>query len=244
MNTKRIFLRKKKRLNGLILFILIFLITVLISLFFISKNFNKVFKDYAKVETKKFLSIIINNTVTDNFLDNFEKENGDLFIENRNSENKVESVDLNRKVANKFLNHVVKSVEDSLIKIENGDIHNISLPTTVTQDKYKKLKRGIVVEVPSGIALNNSLLSNIAPKVPVKVHLAGNVLGNIDLKVEDYGINNLLIKVYIELVIEEEIVLPTVLEKVTTSYDLLVDTKLIHGQIPDYYLNNDLYTSD
>ena len=47
-----------------------------------------------------------------------------------------------------------------------------------------------------GIITNNALLSNLGPKVPVKINLVGNVISNVGTKVENYGINSIMVEVY------------------------------------------------
>ena len=237
-------LKNKTKSNRKLLFLFTLILSILLSLFLVGKNTNKVFQDYALVETKKFLSSIINNVLKEEPLTNFEKQYGSIFIERKNKEDLISAIDIDNKVLNEFLNYTISSIENQLIKIENGNINGLELPKTITKSKYNKLKKGIIIEIPSGIIFNNIILYNISPKIPVKVHLLGNAIGKIKFKAKDYGINNTLMEVYIEVVLEEEILLPTTVKREQISYNILVDTKLIQGPLPEYYLSNGLYTKE
>ena len=68
----------------------------------------------------------------------------------------------------------------------------------------EKLKSGIIYQVPTGIIFNNGLLSNIGPKIPVKLSLIGDVTIDIKTTIKDYGINNAVIQVSINVKVTEQ----------------------------------------
>ena len=72
----------------------------------------------------------------------------------------------------------------------------------------KKLKNGIIYEVPVGVVFGNSLLSNIGPKIPVKIKYSGNVSLDIKTRVSEYGLNSALIEVYVLVEVTQRTILP------------------------------------
>ena len=242
-------MRKTKKNNKKILkkHVIMFFVSFTVVVFvanYIVKVFDRAFKNYAYVETKAFISNIINNTITSDYISKFEKANEPILMEVKNNNGDIIAVDVNKMVVNNFLAATIQRLENNLIDVESGNFSNVKMPYGITTSRYKKLKKGIIVEIPSGSIFGESVLSNVGPKIPIKMSLLGDIVGNIDLKVRDYGINNTLIEVYLKIVINERIILPMSFEKVSMSYKVLVDTKLINGKIPDYYLNSDLYTKN
>ena len=53
--------------------------------------------------------------------------------------------------------------------------------------------------------------------------------------VTDYGINNVLLEVYLNVKISYEIVSPVMEEEKTLEYQLLMDSKVIQGVVPNWF---------
>ena len=61
-------------------------------------------------------------------------------------------------------------IQNNLKAIENGNIEFLNLEGSFINDyDGELLKEGIVCEIPFGALFNNSLISNIGPKIPIKV---------------------------------------------------------------------------
>ena len=56
-----------------------------------------------------------------------------------------------------------------------------------------------------------------------------------DVSVEDYGINNSLIKLYVNISIEQYIEMPIDKDKNVMNYKFLIASKLVNGKVPDFY---------
>src|SRR5574344_1834313 len=99
----------------------------------------------------------------------------------------------------------------------------------------EKLKKGIIYEVPSGLIFKNDLLSNIGPKIPVKISMRGSILSNIDTSITNYGINNALVKVNVNLTLNEQVLLPFTLKTIEVDTSIPVVIKMVEGTVPKYY---------
>ena len=75
----------------------------------------------------------------------------------------------------------------------------------------------------------------MGPKVPVKINVIGSSYGNVKTKVREYGINSVLLEIYVEvrMNLEYNLALKKVEEK--CNYTSLIASKVISGKIPDYY---------
>lgn len=222
--------------HKMIAVLVLLIILIVMSFRFINKKAAPVFKEYAEMEVKRLSNLIINKAVSKQLVENADIEN--LFIITKENSGEIRTVDFNPTVVNKFLSTTTSSIQLNLKQIEQGHIDLLDLPDDVliTYDK-SKLKKGIIYEIPSGVILGNSLLSNLGPKIPVKFSLIGDISSTIKTKVTNYGINNAMIEVSIAIKIEEMAILPFLSERIKIENQIPIAIKMIEGNIPNYYFN-------
>ena len=240
----RMHLKKHKKLNSknyLLLFIILIFIAIIYLLNLFSKKSIPQLINYSEIETRKIVSSIINSTVIKETYSN--NSINDLFIINYDSNGNIINIDFNSKVVNQLLLNTYESVEKNLYYLETGDIEKLKL-YNYDLNKYhsKKLKRGVIYELPSGIIFNNTILNNIFPKIPIKISLIGNTFCRLDTNIKPYGINNALIIVNINIEVEVKILLPFVSKNTKINESIPILMKIIEGSVPNYYydgfLNN------
>ena len=232
-------LRKKiviKKINLLIFsFVLVFIIIILLFKI-INERINPILFDYATLESRKFASIIINKAIEKNVATDLVIE--DLYIVSKKENNEITSVDFNPAIVNKVLTKVTSSVQMNLKNLEEGnlDLLEASDDVLIYYDK-ENLKKGIIFRIPSGIVFNNSLLTNIGPKIPVRFTLVGDVLSGINTKVTNYGINNALLEVSVNIKLTLKVILPISTKEVNVETNVPLAIKMIQGNVPNYYSN-------
>ncbi len=224
---------KKIKILFIIIFIVIVCAFILLSL--ISKKVSPIFFKYAEIETKKFTNIIINDAIAKTITTKAKSE--EIFEVVTSSEGEIKSVDFNTININKYLTKTTKYIQECLKNIEKGKIKKIQKNIIKNYDE-KNLKKGIISFVNSGVIFNNPILANLGPKVPIKVNLAGDVISYISAEVDDYGINNSLIKVFINLKVNETIIIPFYDKNIVMEAKVPVAIKLISGKIPEYYIGS------
>lgn len=228
---------KKNKIINKILFIVILLI---ISIIYIFKIFNEKalpqFISYSEIETKKIVSNIISNTITEEITNSINMEN--IFITLKDSNGDIQSIDFNSSEVNKILVKSSKSVEQNLKYLEKGEVGKLNL----SNYDNEKFKNGIIYELPTGIMFNNTLLNNILPKIPIKMSLIGNVLAKLTTSVDSYGINNALIKVNINIEAEVKILMPFISSNTIFNVDVPILMKIMEGNVPSYYFGGYLDT--
>ena len=69
-------------------------------------------------------------------------------------------------------------------------------------------------------------------------HFLDSVFTNVKTRITDYGINNALLEIYLQVTIYYEIILPVTAHKETLEYELLIDAGLIQGKVPNWYANS------
>ena len=164
---------------------------------------NNVIRDYVDV------SVLADESLNEiiNFV---ESDNGNII-----------GIDYNMNNAYTLLGKVSKNIKENINKYIEYD--NSSSFTN----------NGLILRYPIGLASNNIFLNNLGFKVPIKVILDRSVLCGLLTKVSNYGINNVVISIYLNVNIYSNIVSSQV-EIVHNKYEILLDTSIVMGQVPSY----------
>lgn len=233
----RIHLRKKHIISKKNIFIFT-LILIFISLVFII-NFigNKITPgvvSYAETELEKFTTRIINSVISTEIKDISLEE---LFIITKDNNDYIKTIDYNPIVVNGVLSNITTKVDRLLRNVENGEnLFELSNDVLENYD-IEKLKKGIIFEMAITTIFDNPLLSNLGPRIPVRIFMLGSTSSNINTKITNYGINNALIETSIVIDLKLQIVLPYKTEKVSFQKSIPISLKLIQGIVPNYYFN-------
>lgn len=234
---KRIHLRKKrknykKNIFGITIFVLLIVIILIIN--FIGNKITPGVINYAEMELEKFTSRVINEVISNNINDlSFDE----LFIISKDDNNYVKTIDYNPVSVNKVLGIITNKVDKLLRSVEKGEaLTELSSDILLNYDK-EKLRDGIIFEMAIATIFDNPLLSNIGPKIPVRITLLGTTNSNINTKITSFGINNALVETSIVINVNMQIVLPYKTKKVSLQNSIMVAMKIIEGNIPSYYFN-------
>ena len=222
-------MKKLKLILGIVF--LAFLISVVFVLC-IGKKLNPTIRNYSTVEAKRFGTFVINYSLDKDFLKNL---NGNIFETTTNNKGEIQMIDFKTKEVNEVLEKATAKVQKQLIDLENGNIDNMNIADTFKGLRYEKIKNGVVCELPMGVVFSNVLFSNSGPIIPIKFNFIGQVLTNLNTKVETYGINSVYIEVKLHIEITELITMPLKTEEVKIETDVPLTIKVIQGSIPNYY---------
>ena len=208
-------------------------IITIIVLKIISIRVSPILMNYAELETKKLSSIVINRAVNKQLANGMNIDEMFNIIKNDNGE--IATIDFNPAIVNKVLNTTTNVVLINLKAIEEGNIDFIELPDILISNDKDKLKNGIIYEIPLGTITNSGFLSNLGPKIPIKLNITGSVESNVKTNIKEYGINNALVEIYIRISVTEQINVPFISKRVTVTSDIPVALKVIQGSVPKYY---------
>ena len=219
--------------NIFIATLIICVIITIIVLKIISIRVSPILMNYAELETKKLSSIVINRAVNKQLANGMNIDEMFNIIKNDNGE--IATIDFNPAIVNKVLNTTTNVVLINLKAIEEGNIDFIELPDILISNDKDKLKNGIIYEIPLGTITNSGFLSNLGPKIPIKLNIIGSVESNVKTNIKEYGINNALVEIYIRISVTEQINVPFISKRVTVTSDIPVALKVIQGSVPKYY---------
>lgn len=177
--------------------------------------------------SRTIINTINTNTVNNNIrADIFKKYNMDNLITIEKSNNKIIDVNYNLENAYELLVIIKKMIIDS-IEVYMPNIYNY---------KYQLKNDVIMLEMPFYNYTDNLLLANLGPKVLIRMSMIRFIDGSVRTKIKDYGINSLLVELYLNFKITSSIVVPnTNEESVTNDYNILISSKVIQGEIPSIY---------
>ena len=194
--------------------------------YLIDKRLNVVLKKYVDNEVDRFTHNIVSRAVAD-LIDS--RDYDDLLINN------MGKISYNTKVMNKLVNNVSIHLQDKLMELELGSVDDYFMSNSIRNGKYNKVKNGILTEISIGSIRGSSLFANISPTVPIKLMFMGQVNCDVDIKTKEYGINNLMIEVFLIVKIKEQIVMPLSSKKKEIVIREPLSIDIVKGEIPSYY---------
>lgn len=218
-------MKKMGQKFGLLLFVLVILFVIaIIILRIINNRISPIVMDYSISEMKRVTSIIINRSINSDILDSSYIDK--LFIVTKDDNSIISDITLDSVIVNKITDNISDACEDNLRLIEEG--------------KYQELKEKFNIGeeffyVPTGVIFNNTILSNLGPKIPISLKVIGNVTSGIATEIKEYGINNSLIVVSVSIKVEIMVILPFSTDFVEITNDIPIAIKLIHGKVPEFY---------
>lgn len=233
---KQFNIKKIKPINLIALFIVAFAIGMYLIFSYIKGRIMPTIFKYGSLEAKKFSSIIINDAIDKYITNQIDIDN--LFLITNDSSGEIKSIDFNTGLINKYLTNATKSIQKNLKYIEKGDIQKVEYKANLL-DTYNEddLKNGVIYYLNSGFIFNNPIFANFGSQIPIKIALTGEVVSNVSTELTNYGINNALIKVYVNITITEQVILPYFDKQIELETKVPVALKLVNGSVPSYYGN-------
>lgn len=217
------------RLSRVFLFFLA-LIFILGILFFMkfNKDVTPKLLNVAEVSINKLNETILTNYKVKDIYPQVDLENAIVLTKNKKEE--IISVDFNLEEVYKSLSiiteYLQQSVEDVRVRNEVLKYYNEDLSSTLDS---------IILSIPMGGFSDKIYLANLGPRIPVKISYMGYVASSVRIKLEDYGINNVLISIYIDCFITNSFITPSIEKEIKHEYNILVASKIIQGIVPTYY---------
>jgi len=199
----------------------------------LSKYISPILLDYAEIETTKLSTLIINKAVENQVSNNFKVDDMVKMTTNKNGE--IVSVDFDTNIVNQSLVSINNTVQTNLKYLEEGKLNLIDMPEVNSSYDLSEGASGIIYQIPFGVITDTPIIADIGPKIPVKTSLIGSVISNVRTELTPYGINNALLKIYIEVTVTEQVILPFISKRINISLEVPVLMKLINGSIPEVY---------
>ncbi len=221
----------KKKIYIFISLLILSFFTALYLTSLAGKGLEQVIINYATVETERIANVILNDVV------NIDEDyfNEDLFEISRDNDGNIELINFDTKVTNSLLKDINDKAMKRLTALEKGDTTDLELSESLKGTRLTFLDDGVVCDIPIGSLFHNGLIVNLTTSVPIRFSFIGTVSSNIVTDVKEYGFNNALIEVGIEVTIKEKITMPHSTESIPITTKVNLTTQLIQGSVPNYY---------
>lgn len=188
----------------------------------------------AENEIERLTIIVMNNCIN-----KYLKENDYINILKitRNSNDEIELIEYDTKAVNQITNNIADMLEQDLNYMVRGEFDKLNL-SNVSSAYYDEVNKGILFSISIGSATGNTLLANIGPKIPLNLSVAENVQASVNTKVTEYGMNNAMVEVFVNLTATTVIHMPLLSKKIKVENNIPLNMQIINGNLPSYYLNN------
>lgn len=209
---------------GMMIFSICFLV------FTFLKNFNENMTPKLLYLAELNINKYIEHTASDfkRFL--LEKDFADHFLTiKENQKGEITSINYDMKKIYEVADELTNSIEKNIL---SSNQLNEFLDS---KNPFSSLEEGLLLLFRLGQLSDSVLLSNLGPKIPVLIQFVSSVFTNVKSRVTDYGINNVLLEVYLEVTMTYDIITPIKKEQKKFSYDLLLDSKVLQGTVPSIY---------
>lgn len=198
-----------KRTDIILFIIIIIFITTTILLKIFSNKTQGTLLKYAKNQTNIAMNKIINDTIRKTLSN---EESNDIIQIEKNQNNEITNINFKNNKINKILSTSTNNILNEIKK--------------ETKKIYK---------VPFGLMYNNHILENLGPNIPYIINILGQINNEAYINVKEYGINNSIIEVILDVEIEYQIMLAFEKENHKYGKKIIIESKIIQGKIPNYY---------
>ncbi len=179
-------------------------------LIYSSNRIYEVYDEIQSVYIKNYVSNCLNNVV-------FSSINKNDFETSFIKENEENYKEFDYIYLKELLNNVSKNAYEELT---NSSFDNENL----------KMK----VDIPLSVIYNLPLISTLGSRLPVYFHIVGNLLLDIDNCISEFGINNCLMEIILNIDFELLIYLPLLSKKEKIHLDFPLYSSIIQGSIPSF----------
>ena len=207
---------KKRKLYFICILVLVECFYIII---IIGNNITPKLIQIVKNNIKMYSNTIINDYVDIKILSDKKIDSIVNLITNNNGE--IIGVDYNMNDAYSLMGVISENINNGLKNYNEYDSYS------------KYIDNNLILEYPIGLASNNIFLNNLGFKVPIKVIINKNVLCGLLTKVNNYGINNVVVSIYLKVNVYSSII-STQVELIDNYYEILLDSSVVMGNVPNY----------
>ncbi|MGD7045960.1 sporulation protein YunB [Jeotgalibacillus proteolyticus] len=209
------------RASFMISFVL-FLLSSFFSVWLIDKRIEPSIMNIAETKTHDIAIQAINEAVSEEMTTTLDIK--ELIIFQETSEGTAYS--FNPIVYNKLDNEASSRVQEFLnngYKAKEAEAANV------------KLEDDIIYYMPLGMTTENLLLSTLGPRIPIQFETIGNVTTTIKTTLEESGINNTYLEIFLEVDVEMKVIIPSMSKTMEVKNLIKLGDLFLKGDVPEYY---------
>ena len=211
--------RKKKNRKWKILAVLFALFALFVAIFvYFQRNVTRVLLEISEATMRSCTTIAVNDAVYYTLSDEMRYE--DLVTITRNEAGEITAVSANALKINKIARDTAS--------ISQSNLKNLSL-------------NGI--PVPLGALTGIEAFAGLGPNIYFRIIPVSSVACGFSSTFESVGINQTKHSIYLNVIADISIVMPSKTENFAVTTDVLVGESVVIGKVPDTYLQSDIFGS-
>lgn len=218
-----------------ILVLLLLIGVISLSVSYLGKLIENKISKYVYDEVNKTSKMLIRDILNEKFISNLDLDS--LFVVEKNSLGEIVLIDFDVTKVNMILGLVSDEVVKRFKDFNSGD----SFDSYYSSNLIRRYDNGVMLSVPLGLIFSNPILTNIGPRIPIKLRFSGEVEADVVTSIKQYGINSVLLEMGIEIVVKEKVAFPFSSEQIDVFLNLPLVIELISGKVPENYLNNEKF---
>lgn len=185
-------------------------------------------KPYIDMEVERLTNNIVNKAIREKVLENKYQS---FFVSNEKEKN----ISYDTRKLNELKNEVAEYVQDILLDLDDGKIQEYFLENRKKESRFKHIRKGILAENTLNSMRGSTLFGNVGPTIPTRLFFVGQIKSDIQMEAKEYGINNIMVTIFLIITIKEQVSMPLSSSKkeITVKEPITVD--IFQGEIPKYY---------
>lgn len=185
---------------------------------------------YIDSEVNRVTSVVIHNAIQ-----RVNQDRVDYFTIQKDTNN-VSRIRYNTGEINRFNDLLVQEIQREYRMMESGTFNSYHYAMQEKlRKKYSYLKNGYLCEISVNSLRGSTLFGNVGPVIPIKLSFMGSVTSDIEIEVEEYGVNNAIVKVYSVVHVSNLITMPISSKTNQTTIRNVLSFEIIPGEVPQYY---------
>lgn len=222
----------------IVISLLFFALFTVLSLWYINRGVTPALVEIAETKAQQLARDAINEAVSKQIAEDLQFN--DLVKMEKDDQGNVVYMGWNSVLVNRALRDTTIRVQNFLKRMELGELpmEDTTLEPDLDPDRTPEEQGeqpATLIELPIGMATNNSLLANLGPKVPVQLRVIGDVQSEVDIEMTEYGINAALFELTIHFEVNVRIVIPFSTETTVVTNNIPIDQATILGEVPEYF---------
>lgn len=203
----------KKRHVFLILLIIMTFISIQ-GFLYVERNIEPALKEIAKAHIRQRAATAITQAISEKLTEEI-PETSHLAIIEKDMEERIQLISFEQTRQAKVLTMVTEKANQTLINMSKE-----------------------AIEIPLGQALNSNILAQFGPKVPIALFPIGSAKADIDLRMNEAGINVVAVEVYLKIEANVRIVIPFTSEVAVVTTEFPIEVHILPGEVPNYYFKS------
>jgi sporulation protein YunB len=196
----------------LVILILLTLISVQ-GFLFVERNLEPALKEIAKTYVEQIATLAITDAISKKVTEEI-AETGDLIEIQEDNDKNITFISFNQARQAKIVADVTDRANQTLVDLSNRPI-----------------------EIPLGQALDSNILAQYGPQVPITLVPMGAAKADIEVRLEEAGINVVAIVVYLRIEARVKIVIPFASDDVLVRTEFPIAFDILNGKVPNVYFD-------